>query len=185
MNNDDRFYLISSHTKYLAPVYNEYGELCTIAYELYRTVHVRKSPTKIIHENCLHFGSSYKGRLKAANDILPGQKMLPVCVSELTGLFFIPTVSPDSDECVWIGYKNVKIVIPYNEKSVVLFSDGSRLFVPMHRDILQGKFGKASHLLVTFLERQKRIQEDVIQWHIDHKERTNLLNQNPGPDITT
>ncbi|MCD7034511.1 competence protein ComK [Metabacillus sp. GX 13764] len=167
---DRKSYLISGQTNYLSPVYNEYGELCADAGEQFQEVKVLKSPKKIIHENCLYFGSCYKGRVKAAGDLFPGQKMLPICINELLHLYFAPTASPESDTCIWIGCKNFKSAVPYNGKCMVMFTNGKSLYVPLSPEAVQARIDKASRMMLTLLIRHKKLQQEALKWQLELEE---------------
>ncbi|AZB44602.1 hypothetical protein CEF21_21215 [Bacillus sp. FJAT-42376] len=153
-------YIIVKKTMGLESKWDEYGHVYTIIHEEHGKLIIRKSATRIIEENCIFYGSSYKGRLKASGEILAGQKLLPVCICEFNDIYMFPTMSPKSDEVIWLSIDHVKDVRAYKSKSAVVFSNGEQLFVPLLKEYITSKLGKTSQLAMTFQQRRRFLIEN-------------------------
>ncbi|MTH55028.1 hypothetical protein GKZ89_16615 [Bacillus mangrovi] len=153
-------YWITKKTMALELKWDSLGYAYTIIHEEYQKLMIRKSATSIIEENCVFYGSSYKGRLKASGEILIGQKLLPVCVCEFNDIYMFPTMSPRSDGVIWLSVEHVKDVRAFKNKSVAILTNGEQLFIPLLKEYITSKVGNTSHLAMTFQQRRRFLLDD-------------------------
>ena len=71
---------------------------------------VEKKAYNIMDDSCKYYGSSYKGRLNAAKEILNCSYKLPILVEESNTIIFFPTKSSLEDDCWWINFNAVEKV---------------------------------------------------------------------------
>lgn len=86
------------------------------------------TPRDCLNDFCIPFGSTYQGRIDAFRTLTGTVQKPAVMISEITGQMFFPTVSPDSNDCVWICLQTVfRIRKAENNTSIVIFSDGNKI----------------------------------------------------------
>jgi competence protein ComK len=145
-------YQITKETQALEPKFDQYGNLCTVVHELYKTYMVRKSPRKIIEENCSFYGCGYEGILEAAKQILGIKQMVPISVSIPLRLYVMPTCSPESDKCCWLALEHTQRIEKHEgKKSKIILKNGKSLILDVQRDTLEARKAKMA-LLCYILE---------------------------------
>ncbi|MBS2970752.1 competence protein ComK [Metabacillus sp. KIGAM252] len=153
-------YYIQKKTMALESKWDEFGHVYTIIHEEHEKLIIKKPATSVIEFNCVFYGSSYKGRLQASGEILLGQKLLPVCVCEFNDIYMFPTMSPKSDQVIWLAVDHVKEVRSSKNKSVVILSNGDQLFIPLLKEYITSKIGKTSQLAMTLQQRRRFLLEN-------------------------
>jgi competence protein ComK len=147
-------YQLKKETQALEPKYDQYGNLCTVVYELFDTYMVNKSPRQIIEDSCIFYGCEYGGRLEAAKKILGIKQMVPICVSVSLGLYVMPTCSPESDKCYWLSLDHLEKIEEYQTKSAkVTFTNQKSLILDVHRDTLEARKAKMALLYYMLTKR--------------------------------
>ena len=145
---------ITRETQALEPKYDQFGNLCTVVYELYETYMVNKSPRQLIEENCSFYGCTYEGRLEAAKQILGLKQMVPICVCDSLQLYVMPTYSPESDKCCWLALDHIQAIEKYGSKRAkVVLTNRASLIIDVHKDTLEARKAKMALLYYT-LERR-------------------------------
>jgi competence protein ComK len=144
-------YVITSETMALVPKFDHYGNLHTLVYETSETFIVKKSPTQIVKESCVFYGSGYSGRLEAAKRIFVNNKMLPIMISEILGIVFIPIHSPQNPKCIWIAYNHIKWLEKEQiKRTKVWMTNGRFIIIDMKVDWFKIKLSFAGHLKSTY-----------------------------------
>ncbi|MGD6816660.1 competence protein ComK [Metabacillus sp. 84] len=160
-------YYIKRKTMALESKWDEHGNVFTLIHEYDGKLEYKKAATAIIEDNCVFYGSSYEGRLRASGEILLRQKLLPVCVCEFNDIYMFPSMSPKSDQVIWLAVDHVKDVRSYKNKSVVVFSNGETLFIPLLKEYITSKVGKTAQLALAYQQRRKILMESK-PWKDDH-----------------
>jgi competence transcription factor ComK len=155
----EKSYLIWRETIILKPMYTERGELWTIVHELYRKLIVQQSPFKIMNDSCDSTGASYQGIIDAAKLILPGRKMLPVCLSAGYRICILPTLSPVHEDCMWISYFHVKRAFEKNLKTFIECRNRELIEINGSVESFLTKSGHAQQLVLSYLDRQEEMWE--------------------------
>ncbi|KMY49043.1 competence protein ComK [Peribacillus loiseleuriae] len=70
-------------------------------------------PKVIINQSCEYFGSSYEGRKSGTRRLIGVTHKAPIIIDQTNPIFFFPTTSPLSDDCIWIAHHHV---IDYKKK---------------------------------------------------------------------
>ena len=70
-------------------------------------------PKVIINQSCEYFGSSYEGRKGGTRRLIGVTHKAPIIIDQTNPIFFFPTTSPISDDCIWIAHHHV---IDYKKK---------------------------------------------------------------------
>ncbi|WP_243292809.1 competence protein ComK [Bacillus sp. FJAT-47783] len=172
-------YILQRDTLALLPYFNEYGELYTTVIEKYHQFLVRKSPKQILIDNCHYHCSTLRGRIDAAKKVLPGHRMLPVCVSEYFKICFFPSKSMDVVDCQWFSHRGIKHIYPHKRGSIVVLLNDKKILVNKQSRFLSHKLKNATYLVYTLgvwqesLEQQNQISEDT-PFYQDHEEMDEL-----------
>ncbi|MGG4491646.1 competence protein ComK [Metabacillus idriensis] len=150
-------YAVWRETMAVKPMYTENGELWSVVHELYKKLIVKMSPREIMNRSCIHAGASYQGMIEAAKLILPGKKMLPVCLSPGFRICMVPTLSPDSEECIWVSYHHVKKIFEKNNRTMIECRNKEEIEIQGSVESYLTKAGYAQQLVLTYLDRQEEM----------------------------
>jgi len=92
--------------------------------ELTKEYVIPQSTFEILEENCEYYGSTYDGRIKAAQKILNFSYKIPLLIEESEKIIFFPTKSSYSEDCCWINHNFVKTREKSGKKTKVMFENG-------------------------------------------------------------
>ena len=107
---------------------------------------VDKDAYSVMDESCEYYGSSYKGRLKAAKSILNCSYKLPILIEESTFLIFFPIKSSLEEDCVWINLSKIKEVKKVNTKTNIVFENGKNITVNTSKISIDNQIYRSSRL---------------------------------------
>src|SRR5690606_35172899 len=65
------------------------------------------SPKQLIDKSCKYFGSSLQGRIEGTKEVFGASRKPPISIEPLRGLYFLPTSSPNSENCVWLAHSHI------------------------------------------------------------------------------
>ncbi|GHH98531.1 competence protein ComK [Neobacillus kokaensis] len=65
-------------------------------------------PIDLMKKNCSYFGVSFESRKKGTTELIGYTRKVPIVIEPANHLFFFPTTSPNSLECVWISHEHVE-----------------------------------------------------------------------------
>lgn len=112
---------------------------------------------KLINDLCLRNLTSYETYLKSVKRILHIKTNIPIYIS--SKLIFFPICSIRNYECLWINYRNIKVIYNDDEKTIVIFANGERIIV----NIRIGKMIKLIenvHKIISYKENVNFIMEN-------------------------
>lgn len=92
--------------------------------ELTKEYVIPQSTFEILEKNCEYYGSTYEGRIKAAQKMLNFSYKLPVLVEESEKIIFFPTKASTAVDCCWINHSFVKKREKCGKKTKVVFQNG-------------------------------------------------------------
>lgn len=107
---------------------------------------VKKNAYQIMEENCIYYGSSYEGRIKAAKGILNCSYKLPILVEESHKIIFFPTRSSMEETCCWVNYHHVKDIIKDGSKAKIVFMNDSEISFDVSKLSLENQVFRSSRL---------------------------------------
>jgi competence protein ComK len=107
---------------------------------------VIKDAYKVMDESCKYYGSSYKGRLEAAKELLNCSYKLPIIVEESSVLIFFPIKSSLLDDCCWINPNSIKSIEKLDNKSKITFKNGKELVFDISKLSLENQIYRSSKL---------------------------------------
>ncbi|WJY26156.1 competence protein ComK [Sporosarcina trichiuri] len=107
MHSQQQFgnYLINSDTFVLQPIHADF-KTTTRVIERHTEFSLPKKPIQIVRKTCELYGSSLKTRTLTARRALGNRHKTPIVVAHAfdTPYIFLPTMSPASDDNMWISY---------------------------------------------------------------------------------
>ncbi|ARD49072.1 hypothetical protein SporoP37_13260 [Sporosarcina sp. P37] len=118
--------VITPGTSLVYPYYNETGKLCAVLLKDGEFVRVDKSPTDVIDVSMQYFGSSLQGGIAGARSMLGRISMSPVMINEKLDMYWFPSKSPSSDDCVWFSLSHILTYMPIaKDRTKIIFRDGT------------------------------------------------------------
>jgi competence protein ComK len=139
---------ISHKTKAITEFHHP--ELRTKIYDQNGIFYSRKSMRQLLEEACIHYCTSYHGRLAAVRKAFRYSKKTPLIISPEEMLCAIPTASPDNMECQWIFMAHIEKYIVQGGQLVVKFKDETELKLNCSRYIFTQQFERAAACLFYF-----------------------------------
>ncbi len=107
---------------------------------------IKNDAYKIMDESCQYYGSSYKGRLKAAKKILNCSYKLPILVEESSHLIFFPIKSSLADDCCWVNLNSIKKIAKDGQNSKITFLNGKEMTFEISKLSLENQIYRSSRL---------------------------------------
>lgn len=133
-------YTISPNTSLIYPHYDEHGKLCSTVMCGGEFIHVEMSPTDIVKHSLLKYGSNLPGSIEGTKMILGDILMAPVVISEVLGMYWFPSKSPSSKECLWFSLEHILTIQEVSkERSNVIFQSGTTFAVDSGYERLASK----------------------------------------------
>ncbi len=119
---------------------------------------INQDAYKIMDESCKYYGSSYKGRLEAAKELLNCSYKLPILVEESRVLIFFPIKSSLLDDCCWINLNSIKKIEKVDNKSKITFINGREITLDVSKLSLENQIYRSTKLEAIIFKRinQKR-----------------------------
>ncbi len=112
------------------------------------------SPKKLIDESCQYYGSSLKGRLAGTRAIFGVNRKPPISIEPNKGLFFLPTNSPHSAECIWLAHGHIDYLEKLQPKQTkVHFNNGKELVVDISYISLNNQLQRTAQFRHLLMER--------------------------------
>src|SRR4051812_32643745 len=100
-------YEVNSCTMYIEPV--EYGsKIYSHAVELEDEFLSPYKPLDIIKNSCAYFGVDYESRKRGTRNLIGYNRKIPIVIEPTNHMFFFPTASPDSPECIWFSHEHIE-----------------------------------------------------------------------------
>lgn len=148
-------YIINSDTYILLPVREEY-KLSTRVIERHDEFILPKKPIQVVRKTCELYGSSLKTRTLTARHALGNRHKTPIVVANAFDkpYIFLPTMSPSSDENIWISYH---AILDFQEEELgcsVKLENGRRVKVNVSTPTMWRQLAFASLLERDFSRKQ-------------------------------
>jgi competence protein ComK len=151
-------FIVKYGTIMFYPENDENGNLHTRIFDNHSVYQVDVCPSELIDTNLKYYGSSLKGARDGASMILGGRNMTPIVVNAKGGIYWFPSKSPSSRDCIWFALHQIK----HYEK----ISDGKTLVTFYNESTFK--------LEVSYYSFDKRVKEAYkLKCKID--ERTNEI----------
>lgn len=132
---------------YMVSHLDRYGYICTLVFETGRLFFVNRSPLDILNDSIKKIGYDLNGALKTSKELLNLKKMCPVMVNPIFDIVVFPTKSLNHEENIWFNPHQIHRTSGYHGKTMVMFSNGSHILIPMRLDSFNHKTKIAEQLL--------------------------------------
>lgn len=163
-------YIITTETCLIFPYFNECGRLLSMILEGDQILIVNETPTEIVDFNLRRAGSSLKGAIEGANEILGSRTYSPVVISKKHGIYMTPTCSPKDPECTWVAIEHVKEYVENEVGQVsVTLNNGSRVDLPISYNIFENRYlrtCKLQYRIEMNTEQAMKVREKYTQSYI-------------------
>ncbi|WP_254782349.1 competence protein ComK [Bacillus sp. OK048] len=111
-------------------------------------------PLDIIKNSCEYYGSDYEGRRNGTKRLVGYAHKIPITIDPTNRLFFFPTTSPNSQECIWISQEHVKKCIRTNpQETLILFNNNQSYTFPVSCRSIMTQLERAAHLSTKLMQR--------------------------------
>ena len=147
------FYEINEDTIAVIPI--EYEK--SIVIELEKEYIVNKKAYSIMDDSCKYYGSTYKGRLTAAKDILDCSYKLPILVEETQNIIFFPTKSSLEEDCCWINFNHIKNIEKEGNNTIITFVNGRSKKFDISKLSIQNQISRSTRLSYIIDQRKKSL----------------------------
>lgn len=171
-------YIITTETSVIFPYFDECGRLLSMVMEGDQLHIIHCKPIKIIDFNLKLAGSSLKGASEGAGEILGSTSMSPVAINKTYSIYFTPTMSPKSHDCIWVALGHVKEYVKTGDNQVkVTLRNGSVAELPLtysQFDRRVDRVCKLQYLIETNTKQVMKVRENYTQSYILRKKETGL-----------
>ena len=117
---------------------------------------VNVTPMQILEHSCEYFGSSFDGRREGTKKLLGITHKSPIIVEESRKIIFLPTTSPDRNDCIWINLEKISRYYKSSQKkSIIEFKNGDIIEFDVSIGSLTNQILRASRLKYILEERIK------------------------------
>lgn len=159
---EPRYYL-SFDTLMLQPKM-EGNKIFTKVIERNRIVTVPKKSIHIITASCTFYGSSYMTTMNTAKRLFGDHKQkAPFLLANAFGIpfIFIPTLSPSSDQNVWISYHAIDFYEEDGHGTSVTLENGEKYYIDISVTTMNRQYALAKLLERDFLKRQRSFHSSL------------------------
>lgn len=101
---------------------------------------------KIIEDSCLYYGSSYRGKVDHSTFLLNNSYKCPIMIENCNNSIFFPTISADSNECIWISIFEIEKYYLIDDLIVILFKNGKKISTNMSKYSIENQMLKSYNL---------------------------------------
>lgn len=107
----------------------------------------------ILNKSCIYYGSSLKGRMEGAKNLINGKYKLPIIISEKNNILFFPIKGAKNNEIIWLNFNQIKNFQKNKNQIEVTFLNGytHKFFVSF--TIFNNQMFKCSRLWLVYLTR--------------------------------
>lgn len=154
-------YEINPNTMIIIPKRTKHT-VCSVIKEVDDEFVVALTPTEIIEQSCLFYGSSYRGRVIATQELIGITHKPPIAICPSNNIFFFPTTSAADNECTWVSHIYVKKAEKTNHKRTILhFTNHTSAILNISSTSFENQLYRTAHLITTFLSRQDFLKRPI------------------------
>lgn len=106
-----------------------------------------RSPIALLDDGCIAGGASLEGREVAVRKILNSRSKLPIPVDPENGIYMLPTLSKRNKDCVWLSYYQIDKYEQIDERTLIVFKDGSTIYAKVSEAVLDLQFKRTSQVI--------------------------------------
>lgn len=162
MDKSLRNYFVSFDTLALHPL-TIGNKIFTKVIERDRTFIVSKKPIHIVTRSCSYYGSNLARAMHTSHHVLGKLHKVPIMLANAYGVpfIFIPTMSPTSDQNVWISYHAVQNFKKDGLNTSMLLENGEILNLSISTSTFYRQYSLARMIEIDFLKNYKRMDRST------------------------
>ncbi|KXH84120.1 competence protein ComK [Sporosarcina sp. HYO08] len=170
-------YVITFDTFMLQPI-RDGNKLSTRVIERNNDFILPRKPLHIVRKSCDHYGGSLQNSTNTAKHTLGNKHKTPIILAQGFGApyIFLPTLSPNSEQNVWISYHAIDYFETHGLGSIVHLENNQSFKLNIASTTLYRQYSFAGFLEKNFLKRQKQLMNPT-QMIYQVAERPNPTNQ--------
>jgi len=104
-------------------------------------------PAHIMNYSCIIYGASLEGKRNAVELMLKTRIKLPIPVFPDHNVYMFPTASIRKHDCVWLSYYHIYDYEKRDDKTYIVFRDGTGLYVNASESTVDMQFKKTSQVI--------------------------------------
>ncbi|MGG3471132.1 competence protein ComK [Neobacillus pocheonensis] len=146
-------YEINASTMFLRPVI--YGsKVYSQVFEVEDHFLAPFKPLDIIKNSCDYFGVDYESRKRGTRQLTGYNRKNPIVIEPTNHIFFFPTTSPSSPECIWISQEHFKKHRRSGaNQSLITFHNNQSYLFPVSYSTIETQMLRTAFLKTTLLQR--------------------------------
>ncbi|SEP81996.1 competence protein ComK [Piscibacillus halophilus] len=127
-----------------------------------REYHTHLNPRQLMDQACKEFGSDLRGRINGTQYVAGLNRKAPIAIDTYSKVFFLPTSSPRSNECVWICYNHILYIEKVKPKLTrVHFNNGETLLLNISYSSLNNQIQKTAQYRNLLEKRVNKLQKEI------------------------
>ncbi|RPF52047.1 competence protein ComK [Aquisalibacillus elongatus] len=127
-----------------------------------REYHTHLNPRQLMDQACKEYGSDLRGRINGTQHIAGVNRKAPIAIDTHSKVFYLPTSSPKSNECVWICYNHVLFIEKVKQKLTrVHFNSGESILINISYSSLNNQLQKTAQYRNLLEKRVSRLQKEI------------------------
>lgn len=108
---------------------------------------------KILENSCEYYGSSLKGRIIGARNLIKYKYKIPIMISEKNNILFFPLSGKKNGEVIWFNFGMIKSYEKDSEFVRVTFNNGEEKRFMISYAIFNNQILKCSRMLIIYMNR--------------------------------
>ncbi|WP_053360952.1 competence protein ComK [Bacillus sp. FJAT-27251] len=141
-------YIVKPQFMHMAGHYDRNGKLCSLVFETNRILIVDKSPLEIIADSIRWIGFNLKGAMESARWLLGSTHMCPLVVNPIQQIVLFPTRAARHEDTIWFNPEPIFRTYSQRRNTIILFTNGSTLTVPIRLTSFNTKLQSAEQLKI-------------------------------------
>ena len=151
-------YIISFDTFMLRPMIQD-NKIFTHVNERNGDLSVPRRPIHIVRNSCDYYGNSLHNSTNSAKMVLGKRHKTPIILAHDFGIpyIFLPTMSPSSEQNVWISYNAIEKIEEDNLGSIITLENSRSFKLNVSPTTLYRQYAFATLLEKNFLKNQRQL----------------------------
>ncbi len=151
-------YIVSFDTFMLQPVISG-TKITTHVIERNGDLSIPRKPIHIVRKSCDYYGGSLQNSTNTAKLAIGKRHKTPIIVAHDFGVpyIFLPTMSPTSEQNVWVSYSAIDNIEPDNMDCILSLENNRSIKVNVSASTMYRQYAAATLLQKNFLEKQRQL----------------------------
>lgn len=140
-------------------------------------------PLDAVKKACKFFGSSFEGRRSGTRQLIQITHKAPIIIDPYHSIFFFPTASPFSPECMWISHDHIESHHKQGPSStIVTFRSGQSAILPVSHSSFENQMSRTAMLRIKYSQHMRRMEQYTLRGNASRFEAAEKhIAYEPGP----